>query len=198
MPRRYAAHLRVKGLPAGSSSDLQGCKPSRSLLILLNLHPPSLFPFLSLSLSSRFPLVHRGVDNSSSCRLDNFLSARLAAQSMTQTFAIWISWDGGWFAFGLWSLSWNDCSIRNIKWARTKSSDWLDIFTPFLFLTVFFLPLFSMILIKFLSPFFSSFFLCGERREKGIWIILYIWSEIVLVLKFLINCNGTMIKRCNN
>lgn len=27
MPRRYAAHLRVKGLPAGSSSDLQGCKP---------------------------------------------------------------------------------------------------------------------------------------------------------------------------
>lgn len=54
MPRRYAAHLRVKGLAAGSSSDLQGCKPSRSLLILLNLHPPSLLPPPPLSLSSRF------------------------------------------------------------------------------------------------------------------------------------------------
>lgn len=174
MPRRYAAHLRVKGLAAGSSSDLQGCKPSRSLLILLNLHPPSLLPPpLSLSLIT-FLRSFIEVDNSSSCRLDNFLSARLAAQSMTQTFAIWISWvDGGWFAFGLWSLSWNDCSIRNIKWARTKSSDWLDIFTPFLFLAVFSLSSFSP---WFLLNFFSLLsFLCGERREGG-GFELYWWS----------------------
>ena len=129
MPRRYAAHLRVKGLPAGSSSDLQGCKPSRSLLILLNLHRPS----LSLSLSHHVSRSFIVVDNSSSCCLDNFLSARLAAQSMTQTFAIWILVGGSPLVYDPSKPSLEGLLDKEYQMnSNEKSSDWLDR-SPFFF-----------------------------------------------------------------
>ena len=90
---------------------------------------------------------------------------------------------GSWLAVRLWfmilpSLPWKDCSIRNIKWTRTKRAliGWID---PLSFFAVFSSPL-LMILIKF------SFFLWGKKERD----MNYIDFGIGYLFNFLINCSN--------
>lgn len=88
---------------------------------------------LSLSLSHHVSRSFIVVDNSSSCCLDNFLSARLAAQSMTQTFAIWILVGGSPLVYDPSKPSLEGLLDKEYQMnSNEKSSDWLDR-SPFFF-----------------------------------------------------------------